>query len=91
LVGKDHWKGLVAWFAETLVETGAIEPDDLRLFKLVDEVDEIPEEIRCYNDESDDHAGFKLPTEEDRKKARGIENTASWYGPFAASFGILAV
>jgi uncharacterized protein (TIGR00730 family) len=80
-VGKDHWGGLIDWFAGTLVETGAIAPDDLQLFKLVDEVDQIPEEIRVYNDEGDEHAGFKLPTEEDRRNARGIENTASWYGP----------
>lgn len=78
-VGKDHWEGLIEWFTKTLVESGAIAPDDLRLFKLVDNVDLIPDEIRRYNDESEEHAGFKLPTEEDRRKAQGIDS--SWYGP----------
>lgn len=77
-VGTDHWTGLVDWFAKTLAETGAIAPDDLKLFKLVDDVDGIPEEIQRYNDDSEEHAGFKLPTEEDRRIAQG---TASFYGP----------
>lgn len=80
-VGKSHWSGLIEWFANTLVETGAIAPDDLRLFKLVDEIEQIPTEIRRYNDETDEHAGFKLPTAEDRRKAEGMESVASWYGP----------
>jgi uncharacterized protein (TIGR00730 family) len=79
-VGTDHWGGLVDWFAKTLVETGAIAPDDLHLFKLVDEVGDIPSEIKRYNDESGEHVGFKLPTEADRRRAQGLD-TASWYGP----------
>src|SRR5579862_7146423 len=51
-VGKGHWEGLIEWFKSTLVDAGAIAEDDLRLFKLVDDVDCIPQEIRCYNDES---------------------------------------
>ena len=80
-VGTEHWGGLVGWFTKTLVEAGAIEPDDLRLFKLVDDCECIPEEVRLYNDETDEHAGFKLPTEEDRRKAQGMESVASFYGP----------
>jgi len=79
-VGTDHWGGLVDWFGKTLVEAGAIEADDLKLFKLVDDVDLIPHEIKIYNDDSDEHAGFKVPTEEDRRKAQGTD-AATFYGP----------
>ncbi|HEY3780619.1 MAG TPA: TIGR00730 family Rossman fold protein [Fimbriimonadaceae bacterium] len=80
-VGEQHWAGLIEWFGKTLVETGAIEPDDLQLFKLVDSIDSIPDEIQRYNDESEEHVGFKLPTAEDRRKAEGLSSRNSWYGP----------
>jgi len=71
LVGSEHWGGLASWFRDTLVPAGAISPDDPMLFKVVDEVEQIPEEIRRYHDENADDAGFKRPTHEDLVKARG--------------------
>ncbi|MEW6422423.1 MAG: TIGR00730 family Rossman fold protein [Deinococcota bacterium] len=70
LVGRNHWQGLVDWFAGTLVEEGAISPDDLRLFKVVEDVTGIPGDIHRYHtpDQPDD---FKRPTPEDRARARG--------------------
>lgn len=70
LVGKDYWSGLVAWFRETLEAEGAIAPDDLRLFKVVDDVTAIPEDIRRYRSPTED-AGFKVPDEQDRRRALG--------------------
>ena len=71
LVGTDYWAGLVAWFQETLAREGAIAPDDLDLFKVVDDIDQIPEDIRRYHDANTDTAGFKIPDEQDRQRQQG--------------------
>jgi uncharacterized protein (TIGR00730 family) len=73
LVGSDYWAGLVDWFRDTLAVSGAIAPDDLKLFKVVDDVTGIPADIRAYHDEHAD-AGFKVPDESDRRRARGEES-----------------
>jgi len=40
MVGKDYWSGLIDWIKTTLVNEKYINPDDLRLFTLVDTSDE---------------------------------------------------
>lgn len=40
MVGKDYWSGLIDWIKTTLVNEKYINPDDLRLFTLVDTADE---------------------------------------------------
>jgi uncharacterized protein (TIGR00730 family) len=72
LVGGEYWKGLVDWFRETLAREGAIAPDDLNLFKVIDDVALIPGDIQRYYDENAD-AGFKVPTVEDKRRAQGRE------------------
>jgi uncharacterized protein (TIGR00730 family) len=72
LVGSDYWSGLLKWFKECLAEQGAIAPDDLKLYKTVDVVTEIPADIKRYH-ESARRAGFKIPSEKDRKLALGAE------------------
>lgn len=69
-VGEAHWRGLVDWFRSSLVEHGAIAPDDLKLFKLVDDVTAIPADIRNYHDPAQID-GFKRPTLHDQKLAQG--------------------
>jgi uncharacterized protein (TIGR00730 family) len=60
LIGLDFWKGLVQWMESTLVRTGTINEKDLQLFKVLDDVSMIPEEIdKYYNTEN--HGGFDLP------------------------------
>ncbi len=73
-VGEAHWRGLVEWFQTSLVENGAIAADDLRLFKLVDDVAQIPGDIRTYHDaaRNDD---FKRPTVADTLRAKGEQPT----------------
>jgi len=73
LVGSEHWQGLDGWFRDTLAEVGAISPDDLDLYKVIDDIGSIPDEIKRYHDASADKAGFKIPTQEDRQKALGKE------------------
>lgn len=45
LVGSDFWGGLVKWIEEKLLAEGNIDADDLSLFKVLDDVDEIVEYI----------------------------------------------
>lgn len=70
LVGSAHWGGLVEWFKTTLVERGAIAPDDLNLFKLVDDISQIPADILNYHDPAEID-GFKRPTAHDQRLAQG--------------------
>ncbi len=41
LVGKDFWSGLVDWMKDKLLGNGNIGREDILLFKVLDEVDEI--------------------------------------------------
>ena len=60
LVGTAYWRGLVQWLQGTLVRSGTIAEHDLHLFKVVDDVAGIPDEIEGYYS-SAHHAGFNLP------------------------------
>jgi len=60
LVGTTYWRGLVQWLQGTLVRSGTIAEHDLHLFKVVDDVAGIPDEIEGYYG-SAHHAGFNLP------------------------------
>ncbi len=70
LVGSEYWSGLVEWFENTLAQNGAIAGDDLKLFKVLDEVGQIPSDIKRYY-KSAGHAGFKIPSHKDRERAAG--------------------
>ncbi|MDO8282306.1 MAG: TIGR00730 family Rossman fold protein [Thermodesulfovibrionia bacterium] len=41
LVGKNYWGGLVDWFKNNLVKNNAIDPEDMGLISLVDDVDDV--------------------------------------------------
>lgn len=43
LYGQDYWKGLIDWMGERMVESGAIDSDDLQLFQIVDSPEEAAE------------------------------------------------
>ena len=45
LMGSDYWGGLVNWIEDTLLSQGNIDVDDLSLFTVLDEVDEVLEHI----------------------------------------------
>ncbi len=70
-VGTSYWAGLISWFKETLITEGAIAQDDILLFKVTDDVTEIPAIIRRYHDGAGAESGFKIPTDEDRKRHLG--------------------
>lgn len=60
LIGVDYWQGLVQWLQSTLVRKGTVSEQDLHLFKVVDDVAEIPGEIDAYY-RSAGHGGFDVP------------------------------
>ncbi len=46
LVGKSYWSGLVDWIKETLMEAGNIKEEDLLLFNIIDDPDEVVNTIK---------------------------------------------
>jgi uncharacterized protein (TIGR00730 family) len=63
LVGSSFWDPLVGWMESQAVTHGFIAADDLKLFKLVDDITEIPDAIKRYHDpEQQDE--FKRPEPE---------------------------
>ena len=50
LVGSDYWRGLIDWIKSTLLESGAVSPDDLNLLVVTDSLDEARDIlVDCYN------------------------------------------
>lgn len=71
LIDSSYWKGLIEWMRAKLISLGTIAQDDLNLFKIVDDIEIIPAEIKKYHDQTSDKAGFKIPTPEDKKRSEG--------------------
>ena len=70
LVGKEYWGGLLDWLEGTLKEAGTIAPKDMHLFKVVDNVESIPDEIDDYYD-SLEHGGFEVPSDVNEVEVEG--------------------
>ena len=60
LIGVDYWKGLIQWMQGVLVRNGTISENDLHLFKVTDDLSDIPREIDEYY-RSIHGTGFELP------------------------------
>jgi len=60
LIGVEYWRGLLQWLQGTLQRLGTISEHDLHLFKVVDDVSTIANEIDDYY-RSEHHGGFNLP------------------------------
>ena len=60
LVGVEYWRGLLQWLQGTLLRNGTISEQDMHLFKVVDDISTIPDEIEKYY-RSENHGGFNLP------------------------------
>ena len=39
--GSEYWGGLLSWIRSTLIESATISADDVELFRLTDDVDEV--------------------------------------------------
>jgi uncharacterized protein (TIGR00730 family) len=48
LVGKDYWTGLIKWIETSLLACDYIEPKDLKIFHLVDDIKDVVPIINTY-------------------------------------------
>lgn len=63
LVGSEFWQGLLDWFEQTLVARGMISPEDMDLFQVIDEPDEV---VAAIFDFYQKRGGFEPSAEEKR-------------------------
>jgi uncharacterized protein (TIGR00730 family) len=60
LVGKSYWTGLKDWIVDVMLgEENNISPEDLKLFSITDDPEEVIQIIHKFYDEGDDHAAIK--------------------------------
>lgn len=64
LVHRPFWAGLVDWFERTLIEQGMVNPEDLDLFSMADNAEEVLQTIFTYYE----RAGFEPSPEEQEIK-----------------------
>ncbi len=64
LVHRPFWEGLIDWFKSTLINEGAISPEDMNLFSIADNADDVVDTIFKYYEES----GFEPTVEEEEIK-----------------------
>jgi hypothetical protein len=48
LLGKDYWKGMIAWLGDTVLERGNISKEDLDIFTVVDSPKKVVAEIKKF-------------------------------------------
>ena len=46
LFGSNYWKGFLDWMKEVVLKEGKIAPEDLEIFQLIDEPEEIVKVIK---------------------------------------------
>ncbi len=49
LVGADFWSGVIDWVKSTMLAEGNISPEDLEIFKITDDPDEVLEIVQSSN------------------------------------------
>ena len=63
LVGTEFWTGLIDWFRDTLVSAGTIAADDLKLFQILNDPQEVVDAIFDYYE----HKSFEPSAQEQEK------------------------
>jgi len=48
LVGSDYWKGMMRWIKEVLLKSGAINHEDMDVFKVIDDPQEMFDYVEGY-------------------------------------------
>jgi len=48
LVGRDYWQGLIDWIRETMCREGKISPEDMELWQVMDDPEEVVRHIQRY-------------------------------------------
>ena len=62
LVCSHYWRGLIQWFEDSLLLEGAIDPEDLKLFRVLDEPQDVVNAIFSHYEQS----GFE-PSEQEQQ------------------------
>jgi len=63
LLGRDYWQGLIDWARDVLVPSGKINPADLELIRVTDDVDEAVAAIVASARERSDQAKAEAKSE----------------------------
>ena len=50
LVGSDYWSGLLDWIRARLIENSMISPEDMDIFKVLDDPEEIVKAVLDFNE-----------------------------------------
>jgi len=67
LVGGDYWRSLVSWIEGHVLERDYISPEDLKLFQIVEEPEEVVEIVRAF-----------YGRKRDRHRAEASEAEMAW-------------
>jgi uncharacterized protein (TIGR00730 family) len=66
LVGGEFWQGLLAWFKDSLVSMGLINPDDMNLMQVIDDPDQVLEAVLKFYEDRDEAEPHPAKSDEDR-------------------------
>jgi len=47
-MGSEYWKGLITWLKDTMLVQGMISREDMELFRVMDEPEEVVDYIRKF-------------------------------------------
>jgi len=48
MVGSEYWEGLIDWMKDKMIKNKYIDPQDMRLFKVLDDPKDIVDEIKVF-------------------------------------------
>lgn len=48
LMDSSYWNGLINWIKDTMLTTGKISPEDMNIFRVMDEPEEVVEYIKRF-------------------------------------------
>jgi hypothetical protein len=54
IMGSEYWKGMIDWLKSTVLKSGAISKEDLKLFTIVDEPKDAVKVIRKFYEKKEE-------------------------------------
>ncbi len=69
LLGKDYWRGLVDWFRSVLLKNASIDPGDMDIFTVVDEIEDVCSIMRQHRKNIESGPSFDVAS--NTKKDQG--------------------
>lgn len=65
LYGAEYWEGMARWIKDTMLKSGCIAEEDMELFSILDDTDEVVEVISKH------HAAWIKSVPDDRRERQG--------------------